>query len=266
MGVTNNQLANQDTFNAAFVSRNSDTDTSGKLDLQNTDTVSGADVTNLQREVNSLNSFTGHTAGTAKDVKPTWTGVDNFVTTDDVKTRVDVLSTLMDKDTGHSHDGSNKGGAQIEGVSLKSTTANNKDVLQSDGAGAANWVVPPHGFNIPTAAATIANNQSSAANVTGMDCSAYQSVTFYLQLTRKTDSTEKTVSGTLTCFKRFNSSAWVIVPDLKGDGDSDGGDTKDGAGVTFSITTAGQVKYVSDNMSTGSGYTGTLTFRGMTFN
>lgn len=266
MSVTNGQRANQTTFNNAFLSRTAATSsTAAIVTLANVVSASGPSVVNVQREINSLDSFTGRTAGSAYNAKPSWTVVDDFDSTDSLVDRLDDVSQLFDKDSGHSHDGTNRGGAPIEGEDIASTDASFGDELVSDGAGGASWLPAPHGFNFTTVRTSIADNQGSPANVTGMDISAFQAVIFYLQLTRKTNSTEKTVVGTLTCIKRQNSSAYVIIPDLKGDGDSDGGDAYDGAGVTFSITSAGQVQYISDDMP-GSSYSGIITYRGMTFN
>lgn len=59
MGVSNGQYANETTFNDAFMARNNDTDTVGKVDLKNVASESGAQITNLQRNINMLCSVLG---------------------------------------------------------------------------------------------------------------------------------------------------------------------------------------------------------------
>lgn len=118
MSVSDGQPVNAAVTNAAFMSRTTDTDTSGKVDLKNEDAASGSSVTNLQREVNSVNSFTGHTAGTAKDAKPSWTSNDVGTSTDDLKARADSLSAKFNVTTGHSHSGAAGDGAPISASDL----------------------------------------------------------------------------------------------------------------------------------------------------
>jgi hypothetical protein len=116
MAVTDGQDADQTTFNNAFVSKTVDSTTVGKITLANVDAASGATVTNQQRETNSLNSFTGRASGTAHDVKPTWTNNDVGTSTDDLKTRIDLLTALFNNLSGHTHDVSvtGNGGPVIE--------------------------------------------------------------------------------------------------------------------------------------------------------
>ena len=51
-GVTDGQLANENTFNSGFMSRKDDTDTIGKVDLNNADSLSGSAITNIQKNIN----------------------------------------------------------------------------------------------------------------------------------------------------------------------------------------------------------------------
>lgn len=105
MSVSNGQLANQTTFNNAFISRTQDSSTIGQVDLLNTDPESGATISNVQRELNKLNSFLGSTPETAEDTKPTWTNTDVGTSTDDVKTRADDLTAKFNATLGHVHSG-----------------------------------------------------------------------------------------------------------------------------------------------------------------
>ena len=108
--ITNGQLANQTTFNAAFVSRTQDTSTVGKLDLNNADAASGTAIANSQRELNSLGSFLGKLVNVAKDVLPGWAASEIGSAVDTLFTRVDTLSLAFQRATGHDHSGAGSGG------------------------------------------------------------------------------------------------------------------------------------------------------------
>lgn len=106
---------------------------------------------------------------------------------------------------------------------------------------------------------TLANNQGSAANVTGLSVSSasYRGAVVEYDITRKTDtaSSEVRSMGQMFLQYRAQSSAWEIA------GIQENGDD---AGITFSVTSGGQVQYTSTNIS-GSNYVGKLTFRVRTF-
>jgi len=103
MSVSDGNIAEASTFNNAFMSKSAESTTTGKQNLANTDAASGATVTNAQREINSLNSFSGRAAGTAHNVKPTWSSNDVGVSTDDLKTRIDLLTAQFNNLSGHDH-------------------------------------------------------------------------------------------------------------------------------------------------------------------
>jgi len=93
VSVSDGQKVNAAVTNASFVSRTTDSNTVGKVDLENTDSgVSGGTITNAQRELNSISSFTGHTPNTVATAKPVWTNNDVGASTDDVKLRADLLT------------------------------------------------------------------------------------------------------------------------------------------------------------------------------
>lgn len=106
---------------------------------------------------------------------------------------------------------------------------------------------------------TVANNQGAAANVTGLSVSSasYRGAIVEYDVTRKTDtaSSEVRCVGTMFLQYRAESSAWEIC------GTSENGDD---VGVTFSITSGGQVQYTSTNIS-GSNYAGKMNFRVRSF-
>jgi hypothetical protein len=105
MSVSNGQPGNQTTFNNAFMSRTVDTSTTGKVDLQNAQPESGASVINSQREVNSLNAYTGRPSGSAYDATPTWTNNQVGLNTNSLKARAEALTERFDATTGHTHNG-----------------------------------------------------------------------------------------------------------------------------------------------------------------
>jgi len=96
---------------------------------------------------------------------------------------------------------------------------------------------------------TITNNQSSAANITGVsfDGTVYRSALINYSIYRKTDTNEKAQVGQLRLVYKTVAASWSIS-------DSYGGDD---AGVTFSIDGTGQVQYTSTDL-TGASYTSDL--------
>jgi hypothetical protein len=80
--------ANAANFNNAFVSKSQDSTVTANIDLNDADISQGTQVTQTQRELNSLNSFTGKTINTAKDVKPSWSTNNFGASTDSLFDRV----------------------------------------------------------------------------------------------------------------------------------------------------------------------------------
>lgn len=118
MSVANGQVANATTFNDAFISRTVNSNTTAKINLNDADAVSGTQITNVQRELNKLNSFLGSTPNTLMDTLPTWTNNDVGLSTDTVKIRTDNLTEKFNTSTGHAHDGTPGNGAPISASSL----------------------------------------------------------------------------------------------------------------------------------------------------
>lgn len=100
MSVSNGQLANQTTFNTAFMSRTVDTSTAGKVDLANVAAASGPTVTNAQREINGLGAFTGRTSGTAFDSTPTYASENVITSGESLKEAIEALDAQQDPETG----------------------------------------------------------------------------------------------------------------------------------------------------------------------
>jgi hypothetical protein len=105
-GVSNGQVANQTTFNNAFIARNGDSNTIGKLDLENADSESGDDIVNIQRELNANKSFTGMPDDNAFDDTPVWTDTSVGSGTNTLLARAEALTAEFNPTGGHTHDGS----------------------------------------------------------------------------------------------------------------------------------------------------------------
>lgn len=105
---------------------------------------------------------------------------------------------------------------------------------------------------------TIANGQASAANVTGLSFSgaSYRTVVIYYQVYRNTtggSGVERVQSGMMIANYKTVAATWEITM----------GPAVGDAGVEFSITSAGQVQYVSDTQA-GTPATSKMTFTSMT--
>lgn len=102
MSVANGELANQDTFNGAFVSREINTDTVGKFDLKN---VSSSNIIDTQRELNAIARYTGKTTNTAVTTAPSWASNEIGASSDSLFNRIqniqtNVTTTLSGKNIG----------------------------------------------------------------------------------------------------------------------------------------------------------------------
>jgi len=107
MSVSNGQLANQTTFNGAFLSRTVNTSTVGTVTLNNTSDInSGAQVVNLQRAVNEIFNAVGMTG--EGDASRNDYASNNYVA-NGVSRQVAIgqLDSAFDITTGHHHDGIN---------------------------------------------------------------------------------------------------------------------------------------------------------------
>jgi hypothetical protein len=114
VSVTNGQIANETTFNNAFISRTVDSSTVGQLDLLNADAESGASILNIQRGINSLFSAVGMVGDEDFDFVPAWTHSDVGASDDTVIERVDTLTLQFDLTNGHKHDGTDGDGGVID--------------------------------------------------------------------------------------------------------------------------------------------------------
>ena len=122
-GVVDGQPVSAAITNPAFLDANGDDTANGKISLDNyTDpSVSGPSITNIQRELNALSSYTGKPTNVAYTTTPTWTNNDVGLSTDTLKQRADLLTARMSASTGHHHDGTPGNGAPIQAADIAAT-------------------------------------------------------------------------------------------------------------------------------------------------
>ena len=103
---------------------------------------------------------------------------------------------------------------------------------------------------------TLANNQVAAASVTNLifNKTSLSYVIVAIAGRRRTDSGEYVGGGFLSARYAKDANTWSIDYDLSGDRESNLW-----LGLTFSITSAGQVQYTSSNIA-GANYAGYLRF------
>lgn len=106
-GVVSGSPVSASNTNSAFLEKNADDATVGKVGLHNTDVASGAQFDNAQAEINGLDSFTGRTLASGPSSLPTWTNNDVGISTDTIKDRADNLTREFNPTTGigHGHSG-----------------------------------------------------------------------------------------------------------------------------------------------------------------
>lgn len=117
-----------------------------------------------------------------------------------------------------------------------------------------NSVVGPS--DVLTTNFTIANNQSSVANVTGLafDVSTVRSAIISYSLYRSSAApSEFSECGQIMITYKSVANSWELTQFLTGS-----------SGVVFTITNAGQVQYTSTNLSGGS-YVGKMKFSARSF-
>ena len=96
---------------------------------------------------------------------------------------------------------------------------------------------------------SISNNQSSAASLSGMviDKTKFVGAKFLVEITITTSSAELVEFGEIFAIYRPTMNSWDLV--YKSEFDD--------AGVTFSITSGGQIMYISSNVA-GTSYSGSI--------
>lgn len=91
MSVSDGQVANASTFNGAFISKTANSTTIGQITLNNADTSSGTQVSNIQREFNSFSSYTGKNLNAAKDALPAWSDNTIGASSDSLFDRIEAI-------------------------------------------------------------------------------------------------------------------------------------------------------------------------------
>ena len=101
---------------------------------------------------------------------------------------------------------------------------------------------------------TIANNQSSVANITGLSFNpaVYRSAKIEYAIYRQTDTALTGVAqiGQLRLVYNSQQASWLLSDDYAGQS----------SGVEFSITALGQVQYTSSDLGAGTNYVGSLKY------
>jgi hypothetical protein len=118
MAVQNGQLANQTTFNSRLMSRTTDTNTLGRVDLENALAESGANVINVQKNINALASALGIPTNQVFNYLITWASDIVGAPNDSVRERVQALVALFDGVSGHNHSGVDGQGPPISAANL----------------------------------------------------------------------------------------------------------------------------------------------------
>lgn len=102
---------------------------------------------------------------------------------------------------------------------------------------------------------TVANNVSSATDVTSLqfDVGVVRAATISYSVYRSTTLSELAECGQIYVVYKSTAATWELVQTNAGSG-----------GITFTITSGGQVQYTSTNMS-GSSYSGLMKFSARAF-
>lgn len=109
--------------------------------------------------------------------------------------------------------------------------------------------------DILTTSFNVANNQAVAANVNGLsfNTSLVRSAIIQYSLYRTSTTTEMSETGHIYVTYKSTAGTWEIAQSYAGSSD-----------VTFTITNAGQVQYISSNFS-GTSYSGKMKFNAKAF-
>lgn len=108
----------------------------------------------------------------------------------------------------------------------------------------------------PTTLVAIANNQAVAANIANliMDSSTIRAafIEYYVYRVWNSGASEVAEAGTMIFVYKDIAATWTFVPVGLGISST---------GTTFSITSGGQVQYVTTNLTPSTGYSGTMKYR-----
>lgn len=122
MSIADGQPVDAANSNPAWWSKNTDDQATGRYDLLNTVPASGPNVFNMQREFNSLNSFTGRPSASAWDAVPAWAMNYTGSPTDHLMARIEAIDQKFANSPGlggHSHNGTDGQGPQISADTIQ---------------------------------------------------------------------------------------------------------------------------------------------------
>jgi hypothetical protein len=119
-GIINGQPVDETFSNAAWLAKNGDDTTIGKVTLGNVDAPnSGPSITNAQRDLNSISAFIGKVINSpGPTATPAWLNNDVGASSDSLFLRTDEITAKFNETTGHTHDGNPGEGGPIAGSSL----------------------------------------------------------------------------------------------------------------------------------------------------
>ena len=120
-GIIDGQPVNAAASNPAWLAKNGDDTTVGKVGLANVEAASGPSLpvaTGLQRVVNGLVSFVGTSLSAVYNALPSWTNNDVGVSTNTLFQRSDALTERFNPTTGHTHAGTAGQGPKISAPNL----------------------------------------------------------------------------------------------------------------------------------------------------
>jgi hypothetical protein len=154
VSVANGQIANEDTFNEAFVSRKEDSNTKGKIALENDDAGSGAYVANPQQAINETFDAVGMT-GEGDATRNTYSSEQIIANGDDRKVAIgkldaQVKTNLDDITTNTGNIATNTSNISTNTTNIGTNTSDISDINTS--IGAANGIAPlDASAKVPTA-------------------------------------------------------------------------------------------------------------------
>ena len=212
-GVSNGQLANENTFDSAYIARNGDSNTVGKLDLQNPNVESGSDVVNLQKEVNNLFTFLGALKNQAIGYIATFSNSNGFTANESVFARTDAISAKFHQSTGHKHTGAAGDAPKIESADLNNVVLRGYPVQGQD-------VLTPGTNSTDVSALMTGKTASTGSSVKGVVVTApYNKVPLFIRTGVEannflTDGAGNIVYGRLT----ESAGVWTLTTfvDLSG--------------------------------------------------
>lgn len=121
MSTTDGDIANANTFNTSYMDSEVDTGTLGRVDLMNNLAASGANIINLQRNVNAIASALGIPTNQVYNYLVTWANTVVGSASSDVVDKIEALVERFTNATGHDHSGADGEGPKVSALDLADT-------------------------------------------------------------------------------------------------------------------------------------------------